>query len=360
MSILPLVYLVVSQAAPGTVTDKDITADKVMTPAPAEEAAKEETKATPPETTTTAAPDAPAPPPASPWKYTLGIGINGAMTRSTNVVGAVDGTSAQVGAIVDGTANWVKDQHNWENVLKLTESFTRSPAIPSFLKSADELKLQSTYIYKLRAVPWLGPYARGLGTTSIFRGYEVRGEDTVIVRNFSDGTSSGPLLKTAGNKYGTTKPFEPTLLRESVGMFANPVAMPEFTLKSRIGAAMQHILTREGFAIADDSATPEVEYKQLVDSTQAGAELGIEMLGKVAENLNYTASADFFYPLYESTDSPQDGLENLQTNIAAKLSVRLSTYFSLDYILSLKRIPIIVDEWQVQNGLLVSCNYTIF
>ena len=44
----------------------------------------------------------------------------------------------------------------------------------------------------------------------------------------------------------------------------------------------------------------------------------------------------------------------------AKLSVRLSNYFSLDYILSLKRIPIIVDEWQVQNGLLVSCNYTLF
>ncbi|HSI05636.1 MAG TPA: DUF3078 domain-containing protein, partial [Myxococcota bacterium] len=338
---------------------KDITADKVITKDAAEEAAKDEVKATPPETTTTAAPDAPAPPPASPWKYTLGVGVNGAMTRSTNVVGAVDGTSAQVGAIVDGTANYVHEQHNWENLLKLTESFTRSPAIPSFLKSADELRLQSTYIYKLKAVPWLGPYARGLGTTSLFRGYEVRGADTTIIRNFSDGTSE-TLLKPAGNKYGTTKPFEPTLLRESIGMFTNPIALPEFTLKTRLGAAMQHILTREGFAVSDDSATPEVEYKQLVDSTQAGAELGIEMLGKAAENLTYTASADFFYPLYESTDSPQDGLENLQTNIAAKLSVRLSKFFSLDYILSLKRIPIIVDEWQVQNGLLVSCNYTIF
>lgn len=359
MNILPLVYLVVAQTAPGTITDKDITADKVMTPAQ-EEAAKAPTETTPPASETTAAADAPPPPPASPWKYTLGIGVNGAMTRSTNVVGTVDGTSAQIGAIVDGTANYVEGQHNWENLLKLTESFTRTPAIPSFLKSADELRLQSTYIYKLKAVPWLGPYARGLGTTSIFRGYEVRGTDTTIVRTDADGTVT-TLVKPAGNKYGTTKPFEPTLLRESIGMFANPIAHPEFALKTRLGAAMQHILTRDGYALSDDSATAEVEYKQLQSSTQAGAELGVEVLGKAAENLTYTASADFFYPVYESNDAdPQDGFEKLQTNIAAKLSVRLSKIFSLDYILSLKRIPIIVDEWQVQNGLLVSCNYSIF
>lgn len=357
MIIAPLVYLVVSQVAPGNVTDKDITADKVMV----EDAAVAPAEAAPAAEATAAA-DAPPPPPASPWKYTLGIGVNGAMTRSTNVVGTVDGTSAQIGAIVDGSAIYVEGQHNWENVLKLTESFTRTPTVSTFLKSADELRLQSTYIYKLKSVPWMGPYARGLGTTSLFRGYEVRGEDTTIERINSDGTSSGPITKPAGNKYGTTKPFEPTLLRESLGMFANPVTLPEFTLKTRLGAAMQHILTREGYAISDDDSTPGViEYKQLQDSTQAGAELGIEMLGKAAENLTYTASADFFYPMYESNDSSaQDGIEKLQTNIAAKLSVRLSKYFSLDYILSLKRIPIIVDEWQVQNGLLVSCNYTIF
>jgi hypothetical protein len=292
VSICSLVYLVVSQAAPGSVTDKDITADKVITAPAAEEAAKAATEVTPPETSTTAAPDSPPPPPASPWKYTLGIGVNGAMTRSTNVVGTVDGTSAQIGAIVDGSASYVDGQHNWENVLKLTESFTRTPAIPSFLKSADELRLQSTYIYKLKAVPWLGPYARGLGTTSLFRGYEVRGEDVVIIRNLSDGTSLPPDDKAASEKYGTTKPFEPTLLRESAGLFANPIAMPGLTLKTRLGGAMQHILTRKNFAISDDSATTEIEYRQLEDSTQAGAELGIEMLGKVAENLTYTARAD--------------------------------------------------------------------
>ncbi len=359
MSIIPLIFVVVSQTAPGTVTDKDLTSDKILA-APADAAAPAADAAAAPAVVEGMAEAAPPPPPPSPWKYALTLGINGAMTRSTNVVGTVDGTSAQIGAIVDGSANYTSGQHSWENVGKLTESFTRTPSVPSFLKSADELRLQSTYVYRFSGVPWLGAYGRLLGTTSVFRGFEVRGVDTVIVRNFADGTSSGPLLKAAGNKYGTTGPFEPTVLRESAGAFANPLTGKDINFKARLGAAMQHVLTRDGFALSDNAATPEVEYNQLVSSTQAGAELGFDAVGSIADNLSYTFRADFFYPVYESEDSPQDGIEKLNTDIAGKLSVRVSKYFSLDYILAVKRIPIIVDEWQVQNGLLVSCNYTLF
>ena len=359
MSIIPLVYLVVSQAAPGTITDKDLTSDKILA-APAEAAPADAASAAPVAEAAASAEPVPPPPPPSPWKYTLILSVNGAMTRSTNVIGTVDGTSAQLGAIIDGSANYTSGQHSWENVGKLNESFTRTPSVPSFLKSADELRLQSTYVYRFSGVPWLGAYGRLLGTTSIFRGYEVRGVDTVIVRTFADGTSSGPITKVAGNKYGTTSPFEPTVLRESAGAFANPLTRKDVNLKLRLGAAMQHVITQDGFALSDDKATTEVEYRQLVSSTAAGAELGLEAVGSVADNVSYTARADFFYPLYESEDSPQDGIEKLNTDISGKLSVRLSKYFSLDYILSLKRIPIIVDEWQVQNGLLVSCNYSVF
>ncbi len=331
--MLALALLVLAQTAPATASpsddaDKDLNAEKMF--------AKQE--------------------PTTPdgWKLNLNIGATGAMTRSTNVIGTVNGTTAQAGLLVDGGATLRHGLNSWENGLKITESFTRTPTIPHFLKSADEFRLQSTYLHRLEALQWLGPYARFLGTTSLFRGWNITptGVDT-IRRTGVDGNHTD-FVTSPGHKYGTTKPFEPTLLRQSLGMFANALEGKEATLRTRVGAAMQELITQNGYALTDDATTPNIlEYTQLRSSLQGGAEFDIETLGTIVENITYAGRAGFFYPIWETNDAQLTG-SKLQTDISAKLSFHMSKYISLDYVLSAKRIPQIVEQWQVTNGILLS------
>jgi len=43
-------------------------------------------------------------------------------------------------------------------------------------------------------------------------------------------------------------------------------------LNLKLGAGFQKIVARDGFVLADDSSTPEIEFKQLEDSDEAGLE----------------------------------------------------------------------------------------
>lgn len=338
MISVALAALIVTQIAPGgDTTPKDLTAEKVF--------------------------GSPETPPPDGWVKSLTIGANGAFTRSTNVVGTINGTSAQAGIIIEGGATLVSGLNRWENAVKLTESFTRTPLVGTFLKSADELRLQSTILHKLQAVQWLGPYARFLGTTSIFPGYQAYGSDQGIIKTSAgDGGQTFPAeLIPAGQRLTLTKPFEPTLLRQSIGMFANPINSQPVTFKSRLGGALQEIITRRGYALADSGGTPEIEFNQLSGSIQGGAELDLEALGTIVTNVTYSARASFFVPVVQSgvDDDAPKAFDAMTTDIAAKLSVHLAKWLSLDYVLSAKRVPQIVEEWQIQNGLLLSVAYSV-
>lgn len=333
MIAVALTALVLTQIAPGgDTTPKDLTADKVFA--------------------------SPETPPPDGWVKQLTIGANGSFTRSTNVVGTINGTAAQAGIIIEGGATLVHGLNRWENAVKLTESFTRTPLVGTFLKSADELRLQSTYLHKLRAVQWLGPYVRFLGTTNIFPGYQAYGTDQTIVQTSTGGNAFTTTVP-AGRRYTLTKPFEPTLLRQSAGFFANPVSSQPVTFKTRLGGALQEIITRRGYALSDSSSTPEIEFNQLSGSLQAGAELDLEALGTIVTNVTYSGRASFFVPAVQSGDHDPSGFEAMTTDLAAKLSVHLAKWLSLDYVFSAKRVPQIVEEWQVQNGLLVSVAYQV-
>ena len=54
-----------------------------------------------------------------------------------------------------------------------------------------------------------------------------------------------------------------------------------------------------------------------------------------------------------------DGLEVSSVELGAKLSVKLADWASLDYVLSAKYLPQIVDEWQVANGVTVTIGYDL-
>jgi hypothetical protein len=292
------------------------------------------------------------------WADELSLSGTGSLTNSRKVVGAIDGTTAQLGAVVKGSAVLTRGQHQWETTLELKESQTRTPQVPAFIKSADDLTLKSTYVFHLQSIKWLGPYGRARASSQLFHGYDVLTDPVTVVRTTRDGTTVTK-AKPALARIAVTQPFEPLLIRESAGLFANPIEEKKLALKTKLGAGAQHILVRDGFALADDEATPEREYLQLETSTQAGAELDVALSGALAENITWSAGAELFYPLYTSVDTGLSGTELLVTELSGKLTVRLTKWASLDYVVSAKKIPLVLDAWQVQNGLLLTVGFDL-
>ena len=98
---------------------------------------------------------------------------------------------------------------------------------------------------------------------------------------------------------------------------------------------------------------------QLEKSTQAGGEAEVELGGAWGGNLSWGTKAMFFYPFYTSVATKLTGIDLASTDLSAKLSVKLAKWASLDYLLSAKRIPLILDKWQVQNNLLFTTGFDI-
>jgi hypothetical protein len=292
------------------------------------------------------------------WALKLTVGATGSYGHSSNVVGAIDGATVQLGVLVNGSANLTSGQSSWENALKLNETQTRTPQLASFIKSADELALQSTYLYHLPNLDWFGPFARAAMTTQIFSSYDVRPADVTIVRTFRDGTTKAKAIP-LGDHIQLAKPFEPLLLKEGVGAFANPYTDKLVAVKTKLGLGMQHVMVGDGFTLADDKATPELEIKQLEKSTQGGGEAEVELGGTWSENISWGAKANVFYPFYTSVETKLTGINLMTTDLSAKLSVKLAKWASLDYVLSAKRVPLILEKWQVQNNVLFTAGFDI-
>jgi hypothetical protein len=77
--------------------------------------------------------------------------------------------------------------------------------------------------------------------------------------------------------------------------------------------------------VDDDAKTPELEVKQIRTATAAG----------------------------------DTGFARMTTQLAATLKVKLASWASLDDTFSARRVPLVVDKWQIQNGLLLTTSFTV-
>ena len=293
------------------------------------------------------------------WSKKLSLGTTGSFTHSSNVVGADDGSTFQVGLVLDGALNLVSGQHDWDNELKIQHSQTRTPVVPKFVKSADSLDFKSTWLYHLESLEWLGPYARFKLNTQLFPGYTVSTTAKAVVRTDRDGAIQPAEVAEPLTKVELTDPFEPLVLMESAGAFANPVTSKPFNLKAKVGVAVQEIVVGDGYVVSDDEDTPALELAQLDGSNQAGAELEVGVDGEVSANVTWRAIATFFLPLVSSSDDGLTGLDGLNSDLGAGLSVKLGKYASLEYVLSAKKIPAVPVGWQVQNGLMLTAGFNL-
>lgn len=289
----------------------------------------------------------------------LSIGSTAAFNHASKVVGSPDGATVQIGVVLDGQLEWVKGQFEWGNSLKIQHTQTRTPQVPIFVKSADLADLISTAIWRTKSVPWFGPYAKFRAQAQLFSGYAVNADDRTIKKMDVKGNEVSSFQAKKLTAVSLTTPLEPLLLSETVGAFANPFEDKKFTLKAKLGAGAQHIIASNGFAVSDNKDTPELELKEIQQATQVGAEGELALTGEVSEQVAWRAKASVFVPALSTVDGAKAGMQASTTDLTAGLSVKLAKWLSADYVITARRVPLVLNDWQVQNGLMLTAGFKL-
>lgn len=301
------------------------------------------------------------------------LGDNNANAASAGA--GQEGTTFQFGLQFSAEANMKMGDHGWENKLGLQHAQTKTPNIDAFLKTQDNLELISTYVYRLSNPDWLGPFARFKFQTQVFPGFAVRESPYTVFetnregeRTQRDGDPTTPFSDEAfpaQRKIDLTGAFEAMVLRESAGMFARPFTDDVFKLDAKLGVGAQHIVVRNGFVVLSEDADAGVlELRQLDDVNEAGAELELNLEGiAVKDLLSWKLGMNFFLPIITSAEdmdgNTANGFDYLNTDIQAGLSLKISKWASLDYNLIVRKVPLVVDGFQVIHGLVLSAGFDI-
>ncbi len=287
------------------------------------------------------------------WTPGVSLGATLNLNDSHSVIGVQDGTSFTAGYVFDGIIEFNKGKHEWRNTLLASAGTTRAPALPEFVKTNDVLAFESIYLFHVIEV--FGPFARfGLNTT-VFPSLDIRSAPTSYAIAELDGTTTN----FTGRRLDLTDPFQPLILKQSIGAFWQPLHEPWMELEARGGIGAQEGIAADNLALADDSLTTDVvEVKALDDFYMVGAEAVVNANGFLdkAKRVSYVLGVGVLLPFVTSDLQAGDDRslpELTSVEGLAGLNVKLFDWASFNYRFTVVRQPLLVDEWQINNtGLL--------
>ncbi|MEO0459676.1 MAG: hypothetical protein AAF219_02445 [Myxococcota bacterium] len=290
------------------------------------------------------------------WRLSLKLGASFSLVDSRAWVGSVEGSAFQLGGLLETNANYRSGPWESDTLLIVQHSQTRAPPLDRFVKSNDTLELVNFLFYSFDSPDWAGAYLRLSLNTQVLAGdYVASDTATVLVPDGAGGSTAETV--DADSPFELTKPFEPLTLRQTAGLFANPVVEKALTIKLRAGVGAQETITRDGFVVADDETTAEIELAALSSLTQLGVEGDLSATGELQEGvLSWLAAANIFAP-FVSSDGDADNGPNVDLRVG--LSAKLSSWLSLDYLFQARRVPQVVDDWQRQNTLLLTAGFDV-
>lgn len=303
------------------------------------------------------------------WYWALNVGGNLSYSHNRKVVGNPDGHSFQFGAVIESHAGYYARPHEWLTELSIKETVAKTATIDGFVKTADSFELGSTYFFYFDPPEWLGLFARVRLATALFPGWDIRDADTPYVRKYVNGDKEFGTFN-AQEEIDLTDAFAPLSLKESLGLFALPIDRKAIKIRAQLGVGAQEVFTQSGWVIdgvdvldPDDPNDPDplarIQLTQLEDYQQVGGELEVGFSGAINEYVTWSVVTNLFQPFYSTLLAGKELGDLLEVRIDAKLSVRLASWLSLDYILAVRRIPLILDDWQVQNGVLLTAGFKL-
>lgn len=285
------------------------------------------------------------------WDGTLSLSATFNVVSNSSVVGQPEGESFLGGGALRGGLDYVVGPHEWRNTLLLQQSWAKTDAIDEWLKNNDLLELESLYHYYI--IDWAGAFGRLNLQTSIFEAEQVTAEPITYIG--PDGT---PLV---ADRLALADAFEPLTINESIGAFLAPVRSTPLNVRVRVGAGGRHTLASDVVVLAPDpNPDGSVPYVVLQDVHQAGLELFGGVDGVLMEKrLTYKAGLSVLLPFLNNDPLERGVGELTRIGATAGLSTSVFDWLSLNYEFKAINDPQLLDEWQVQNSLLLSFNYTL-
>ncbi|MET0287774.1 MAG: hypothetical protein ABW352_25015 [Polyangiales bacterium] len=282
------------------------------------------------------------------YGITLSANVNVASNKS--VVGQIEGNSVLFGASALGSINYLRDRHEWLNTGSLAETWSRTPAIDTFVKSNDVLNVDSLYNYFLRE--WTGPFLRAAVQSAILRTQRITSGQTTYVNSETGALSSA-------SRFNLSDSFQPFTLNESTGWFFQPIRSDVLNAYGRIGLGGRHTWADGARAITDEDDERGVVYTVLKDVHQAGAELFGGIDGKAVQgSLLYNLGISALFPFANNDDQDRSIAKLTKIGVQAAAGMKVTSWLSVNYQLKVIRDIQLVDAIQVQNALLLSISYT--
>lgn len=305
------------------------------------------------------------------WSPFLSVGSTVQIGSSSGVVGKIDGQTYSLGVNVNGRMGYKKGQHEWNNKLSVQLQESNIPGLTGWVKSLDTTRLDSSYVWSPSAN--FGLFASFNIDTSFFGTEDVRpGPTSYLIKEPGAVITNGVCVGCTGDTGGSarngggikqvllTKEFAPTTFGQGLG--ANMKVYEHYGQKvvARVGIGAQEVIARGGVALTDDAATANViEATRLQDFTQIGAQLKLTADGSFNKNITYGFLADVLFPFYNSLDTGKSFINTVNVSLDLKVGFKMASWFSIEYVLGVRRLPLLVDNWQVWHGLLGSFAFNL-
>ena len=303
-------------------------------------------------------PTAPRPVQAQGWQPHAVVGSNLSLGSSTNAIGQADGDSQTFGLSFKGDLNDLADRSEWRNSLSYLGATSKTPNLPQYVKSSDELRFETAYLYSLTTAPAFGPYANASAQTAVFAGQDARPTPTTYNVLRANGAAPQTVV---GSTLKLTDGFRPLTTKESTGGFWKAVQGSDLNVEARLGFGAQQIAAAGQLAVTGSNPDGSVSVKELSDVQQGGAETSVAAKGRLNEQSSYEASADVLVPFIanKSAGDDRDALRLTNFEGRLKLSSKITSWASLTYDYKLILQPQLLDRAQQTYMLVLNLNYNL-
>ncbi len=212
----------------------------------------------------------------------------------------------------NGKFNYEQEKYSWANGIKLSYGKTKVGDAEA-KKSADEIKLESVYTYKMNI--YVNPYVAVTGLTQFTDGYAYTDSSKTVISSFMD----------------------PGYFTQSAGLGYQPTTY----LKTRLGAALKETMADKFAATYSKGEKTRVE---------AGAESVTDVNLKVAENILYTSKLELFSNL--------KGFNEIDVNWDNMFTSKISKYIGVSFNVKLFYDRDISPKRQLKETLAVGITYS--
>ena len=281
-------------------------------------------------------------------KTRLGIQLNSIFTQDW--IGVTNGENFNFGAEFDFSSTYKKNNQSWANHISIREGISKTPLLPVFLKTHDELAINSKYKHGFPEIPSIGPFVKFTLQTSLFPGKLTLPNATPV--SIDGGANSDPVTEVT-----LTTPFGLTSVIESTGFFWQDLSNPNFRIKllTVLLSFSQHLYKNQK-KVVDTSSI--INLKTLFNLYEIGSGLEFNLKGDFfKKKISYNFGLSAISPWWQNRKKNESFFESLTVILSFETKVKIHKGINISWNLQSKKVPQISGKYQLQSVLLLNFIY---